>query len=690
MRILLFALTLALAAALSPAPSQADDAPRDLARRMLTLLRGIAGEYREAFDDAGQLVRKVELEEAELLLVEARARAGSLDAGVRSDVESGLGALAETVRARGPTGQVAARVETLCRTITERTGVAEEVLPPAPASAERGRAIYRENCERCHGATGRGDGPDAVDLESPPANFADPEFIRGEMPEDFFNVVTLGRRQSGMPAWGDVLSVQERWDAVAYLWSFGATPAVVAAGERLYRTHCAACHDVARPAVGARVAPPSLATLAPLAARTDAALLATVATGRVMAGMPGFAPVLDAEQRAAVVAYVRTRSLAGTVTPTGPAPGGTGVDDLAAIRALVDRALDAGRHGDPRAPSLATDAYLRFEPLEPRIGALDQAAVRRTEEAFLALRGALVRGATPAEIDATAAALRHELAQLEPLLATTADAWARFAQSATIILREGFEVVLVIGALASYVRRSGESGMTRWVHGGALAGVVASLATAALLMTVLRMTPGLSELLEGATMLLAAGVLFGVSYWLVSKAEADTWQRYLQGKVQHALAAGSGGALALAAFLAVYREGFETVLFYEALLASAPARDLMVGGGFLAGSVALAAIYAGFTRLELRIPIRPFFLVTGGLLYAMAIAFAGQGIHELQEAGAVSVTPVAGVPTIAALGLFASRETLAAQGVLVSLLVVGLVVSAVRGRRDRSTARFPS
>src|SRR5262249_35014108 len=134
---------------------------------------------------------------------------------------------------------------------------------------------------------------------------------------------------------------------------------------------------------------------------------------------------------------------------------------------------------------------------------------------------------------------------------------------------------------------------------------------------------GASDVLEGAAMLLAAAVLFWVSYWIVSKAEAERWQRYIQGKVQHALAAGSTTTLAAAAFLAVYREGFETVLFYQALLGSAPAGDVAVGAGFATGALALAGVYVVFNRFGRRLPIRPFFLGTGALLYAMAVIFAG-------------------------------------------------------------------
>jgi high-affinity iron transporter len=201
---------------------------------------------------------------------------------------------------------------------------------------------------------------------------------------------------------------------------------------------------------------------------------------------------------------------------------------------------------------------------------------------------------------------------------------------------------------------------------------------------VLRLTTGAGELLEGIAMLLASGVLFFVSYWIISKAEADRWQRYIRGKVERAAAAGKGTALAAAAFLAVYREGFETVLFYQALVGSAPAGDLMVPAGLVAGLALLALVYLGLARFGLRIPIRPFFLATGTILYAMAVVFAGKGVHELQSAGAIGVTVVPWMGSIDALGVYPTVQSLLAQGGLLVLVGYGLILTLRRSRRPAS------
>jgi high-affinity iron transporter len=177
--------------------------------------------------------------------------------------------------------------------------------------------------------------------------------------------------------------------------------------------------------------------------------------------------------------------------------------------------------------------------------------------------------------------------------------------------------------------------------------------------------------MEGGTMLLAAAVLFYVSYWLLSKVEAAKWNAFVRGKMQSALASGSGFALAAVAFLAVYREGFETILFYKALFNSAgPAGTVSVLGGIAAGSVGLVAVYIAINRLGLRVAMKPFFTVTGAMLYYMAFAFAGKGVAELQGSGLVPLTVIEGAPRVPFLGIYPTLESLLVQGLLLLLAVI--------------------
>jgi high-affinity iron transporter len=183
------------------------------------------------------------------------------------------------------------------------------------------------------------------------------------------------------------------------------------------------------------------------------------------------------------------------------------------------------------------------------------------------------------------------------------------------------------------------------------------------------------ETLEGGTMLVAAAVLFSVSYWLVSKIEMRKWHGFVNSQIQRALTSRKTLALSAVAFLAVYREGFETVLFYGALFASArgavgASAAIMSGIGL--GLVVLSAVYYIIQRYGVRLPLKPFFGVTSALLYLMAFSFAGQGISDLQEAGYIGTTPLRWAPSLPALGIFPTTQTLTAQLLLTVALLAAL------------------
>jgi high-affinity iron transporter len=680
----------------------------DAGRRVLTLLAVVGGEYREAFDEAGVLQRPLEYDEARSFLAEARVRWEHL--GI-VDGDNGVGpSLAEVAAAidnKVPSAALLALIANARMRVSAATGLEEEVYPPEEPSAERGAAIFREHCASCHGSNGAGDGPDAARLERKPANFSDVAFMRGETPLDFFHVITVGRRGAAMPAWGDVLTVQQRWDVISYLWGLAHDRGRMAEGQGVFLSQCASCHGAAGDGVGPFAA--ALLTPVPdfrqtprLSQRTDAQLFAAVRDGVSGSAMPAFRALTD-DERWNAVAFLRVLSLGGLHAPnagnstvsgtntgaqrsaaesraaaTGPGQA-TESNALQETQGLLDVALTAYRSNDRGAGDRVSDAYLRFEPMEKKLRAVAPDLTRRVEARFLELRGVVATPGSRQQAEAVAAAITRDLDAAQLALEPPTHPYALFVQSATIILREGFEVVLIIGALLAYVEKSGNQHMRRPILTGAATGVGLSLATACALQQLLRgTTTGAAEALEGGTMLLAAAVLFWVSYWLVSKAQADKWQRFIQGKVQAAVSMGSGLALGGAAFLAVYREGVETVLFYEALLGSATVGIAPVVGGFTAGCIALVIAYAMFFRFGMRLPIRPFFLATSVLLYAMAIAFAGRGVAELQEAGWIGVTLVTRVPRLDFLGVYPSVETLSAQAILVALLIYALGVTLRR------------
>jgi high-affinity iron transporter len=193
-------------------------------------------------------------------------------------------------------------------------------------------------------------------------------------------------------------------------------------------------------------------------------------------------------------------------------------------------------------------------------------------------------------------------------------------------------------------------------------------------------------------MVVATIVLFYVSYWLLSKMEVVKWNRFVKSKVQDALTSGSGLALASAAFLAVYREGFETVLFYKALFLTggSAGATMPILAGILLGSVVMVGVYIAINRFGMRLPLKPFFGVTSAFLYYMAFVFAGKGVAELQEGGLLPTTIIPGGPRVPALGIYPTVESLLIQGLLLILLLIALVWTfLVEPRRSRAKALPP-
>lgn len=238
--------------------------------------------------------------------------------------------------------------------------------------------------------------------------------------------------------------------------------------------------------------------------------------------------------------------------------------------------------------------------------------------------------------------------------------------------------MLIVGAMLAVLRKVDPGRGAGALWGGVAAGLGASLVTAALVQAAFHSSQHV-ELLEGLTLLVAAVVLLWVGHWLLAKSDVARWKAYLVRRVRRGAGAGSALALGLVSFLAVYREGVETVLFYRALLSAEDAQAGAVIAGLAVGLVALALVCWVIFRFGVRMPLRPFFAGTSALLLLLAFVFAGKGVHELQEAGRLSESglPLVRIPS---LGLYPTVETLVAQATVLCAIALPMLVWAGRGR----------
>lgn len=349
-----------------------------------------------------------------------------------------------------------------------------------------------------------------------------------------------------------------------------------------------------------------------------------------------------------------------------PSPGA--VRTIADIHTLVvtaRRQLADGKSAD--AMLALAEARRCWPDVEGAVKTRDSQAYIQIEELF---------ARTSSQVKALNPAADSSLTLLATTLAPFTIASSYGVMDAFLILvREGIEALFVISALLAYLGRSGHAAHQRVIWWGAGAGVVISVGLAVIIHLIFQATFSGEhrEAIEGFVGLVAAGLLFWVSWWLHRASSLSRWNTYIANCTTAALATGSVWSLAMLAFLAVVREGAETALFYLGMAPSIATRDLFIGIGL--GTLALVVIGMAIIQLGARLPIRPLFAVLGVLLLAMGIKFIGAGVHALQIAGLVSASVIAGLPTIQLLGFFPTWETALAQGIILVVLATALLIS---------------
>ena len=584
-----------------------------------------AGEYREMTEFAASVRDSV------ARLAENPAKAGLL---ARAD------ALAREIDAKATERQVASTAGELRTALIAAYRVA--IGPKRAPDPSRAKALYERNCASCHGAAGRGDGQLAAGMDPAPSDFADADRQRQRSVHGLYNTITLGVAGTAMRPFKE-LDEDERW-ALAYLAAaWGITAEEAARGKaaweagrhrQLFRNHAAVAG----------------------ASATDV-------------------EIRYGSEAAAVHAYLRSAPAAlDRVKP----------DPIELARARIRESVElhaAGRREEAVQAALA--GYLEgFELAEAALATVDPAMVRRIESLMIDFRNELKSAAAHERVQAAARTLDAALEDASRALSGPALSPATAAIASFVILfREGLEAVLVVTALLAFLRRSGQVHAIPYLHAGWITALIAGLATWAAATWLVEVSGAGRELTEGISALVAAAMLLYVGFWLHDKSHADAWQRFIV-RGAGVPARGAAWGLAFMAFLAVYREVFETVLFYQALWAQAAGAAAAIGGGIVAAAAVLAATTWALLRYSLRLPLGTFFGASGLLLAFLAIVLAGNGVAALQEAGTIPVTPVA-FPSVPWLGIHANRQALAAQ-VAFALVVVALYgLSRARAAKAR-------
>jgi len=375
---------------------------------------------------------------------------------------------------------------------------------------------------------------------------------------------------------------------------------------------------------------------------------------------------------AAVLAYLRADPAALAPQPSS----------LSLVRTRLQQSLAAYKAGDrDKAKSLALSAYLDgFEPIEGALSARDAGLLARVETAMGELRASIARGDSADDVQSRVEALDGMLTQVDTALAPEqGTAISTFLGAATILLREGLEALLIVVGMLAFLKKGGRPDMVRPVHYGWISALFAGALTWVAATTLISISGATRELTEGFGSILAAVVLLSVGVWMHGKGQANEWQRYIKQRMDHALSKGSGWFLFSLAFIAVYRELFETILFYAAL--SAEGNPGAVIAGAVAGAAALAVVAFAMLRFSQKLPVGKFFTYSSVLIAVLAVVLAGKGVAALQEAGLIGVAPLSYVPRISLLGIFPTGQVIAAQVLTLIALLIGFRWNQLKAAR---------
>ena len=511
-------------------------------------------------------------------------------------------------------------------------------VPLAPSQAPdlvRARTLFAQNCASCHGAAGSAPPAAMQALDPPPIDFTDIDRARQRSAFGLYQVITQGLEGTSMPSFAS-LSDEDRWALAFHAGSIAFED--VAKGERIWREDD-----------GIRQLVPDLETLAAL---TPESLAEQIGEDRALA----------------VMAYLRANPNAvGQANDTG---------SLAFVRDTLDRSLSAYRAGNrEEARQLALSAYLDgFEPLEALLATRDGGLMREVEQALGQFRAGIESGANPSELQQLRARIDSLLARAEGALAPeAASEISTFLGAFTILLREGIEAILVVIAMIAFVKKSQRTEVLPYVRGGWIAALLAGVATWVVATYFVSISGASREMTEGIGALLAAVILASVGIWMHGKSQAEEWRRYIQEKMGKALSRGSAWFLFGLAFVVVYREAFETILFYAALWN--PQSSGIILAGALSAVALLALIAWAMLRYSRKLPITQFFRYSAILIAILALILAGKGVGAFQEAGVLSATFIAGLPRLAELGFFPTVETIGAQLLTLLALIAGFRVS---------------
>ncbi|MDX2426428.1 MAG: FTR1 family protein [Cycloclasticus sp.] len=569
--------------------------------------------------DQGEVINQGEYEEMQDFAAGIVQQVGALpEQTIKAELIKQAGLLSQVIMEKRPAEDIRQLTVQMQRQIT--TAYKVVVVPRKQPNLLKAQRQYQQLCASCHGVGGGGDGPAAVGMEPEPINFKDVERYQQRSLFGLYSTITQGVADTAMPAYGH-LSEEERWSLAFYLGGMASqSKAVDVTGSPLLE-------------------------------------LKTMTTTT-----PAQAQQLDTEKGADIMVYLRHH----------PELFYGKKSNLSFTKQKLLDALAAYKSSDiEMAYQAAVEAYLEgFELEEQNIKALDKALMLEIEAAMTGLRNKIRLNESAELIENEILLINQKLTLAEQLLSDTSlSGMTAFSSAFFILLREGLEALLIVAALIAFLIRTERRDGLRYIHIGWISALIMGVITWWVSLSLVTISGASREITEGLAAIVAAVVLLYVGFWMHSKVSAAKWKKFIDDNMQKALDSGTLWTLTGLSFIAVYREAFETILFYQALWVQTNEAGKAMGlGGFMAALAVLVVAAWLIMRYSARLPLRQFFAVTGALMFILAVIFAGKGVAALQEAGLIISTPV----NFIRLDLFGIYPNL--QGLLVQLSMIILAV----------------
>lgn len=509
-----------------------------------------------------------------------------------------------------------------------------EITPASWPDLEHGKQLFTQSCKSCHGAEGLGNGPLAKNLAPSPSNFHNDTLASNLSPLQAYNTIRLGIEGTGMRPFHE-LSDQEVWDIAFYVNSLNYA------------------EDVSKEkAKEIKKAVKDTATLRNLTTWKNSQWLS-------------FLDKNDINKKAGI-SVIRSMDIPHEDMNKSP---------LAHAISLLKSAGEAYKSNDKdKARQLALNAYLHgVEPVESRIKASDPQLVTELENKMIDTRSAIKGDEAPEQVQQKIQQATLSIERAQELLSNQDYSfWFTFTMALSILLREGVEAVLIIMVIISVLNSMDAHRSLKYVHGGWLMALGLGIISWFFTKTLIQMSSYQREIMEGIGSLIAVGMLIYIGFWLHNKTHASQWTKFVKEKITRLVDENNRWGLAFLAFVVVFREAFESVIFLSSISIKSTTggnSGIMLGSMSAMGIVLIFAAVA--IRFSKRLPIRSLFKYSSFIMSFLAVVLVGKGIHEFQEAGYIGIHSLPSLPDLPLLGLYPTIFTILAQ-ILIAVFIAAL------------------